>query len=153
MEIKIELEGVDRLQKELKELVRKHEKAVAGEVAVAALNIQKEAKVRLKDYGAVDTGHLRRSILVDYFQGGTVAEIGPTAPYGLYVEFGTRPHFPPPDALESWARHHGFDSAWPICRAIAERGLPEKPYLLPAFEAEKKKFRERLEKKIEELLR
>lgn len=153
MEIKIELEGADRLKEELKELVRKHEKAVANEVAVAAINIQKEAKGRLREYAAIDTGHLRGSILIDYIQGGTVAEIGPTAPYGLYVEFGTRPHFPPPDALESWARHHGFGSAWPICRVIAERGLPEKPYLIPAFDVEQRKFMERLEKKIEELLR
>lgn len=28
----------------------------------------------------------------------------PADPYGEYVEVGTRPHFPPPAALESWVR-------------------------------------------------
>ena len=31
-------------------------------------------------------------------------KIGPTVKYGVAVARGTRPHFPPPDALERWVR-------------------------------------------------
>jgi len=152
MELKYTLEGAENVKKAIKELLAK-EKDVKAEVMNSALNIQKEAGKRLRDYEAIDTGHLRRSILVDSLESGLACEIGPTAGYGPYVEFGTRPHFPPPDALEAWARHHGFDSAWPICRAIAEHGVPEKPYLFPALDGEQRKFIERLEKLLEEAMK
>jgi len=42
--------------------------------------------------------------------------------------------------LEGWARRHGFDSTWPICLAIAKRGLPERPFLDPAYLKIKDKY-------------
>ena len=44
----------------------------------------------------VDTGHLRGSISTTISNGGLSAEIGPTASYGAYVEFGTRRMRPQP---------------------------------------------------------
>ena len=44
----------------------------------------------------VDTGHLRGSISTTTSIGGLSAEIGPTASYGAYVEFGTRRMRPQP---------------------------------------------------------
>ena len=44
----------------------------------------------------VDTGHLRGSISTTISIGGMSAEIGPTASYGAYVEFGTRRMSPQP---------------------------------------------------------
>ena len=44
----------------------------------------------------VDTGHLRNSISTTISGGGLSAEIGPTASYGAYVEFGTRRMRPQP---------------------------------------------------------
>jgi len=117
---------------------------IEKETYASGLDVQKEAKDRLKEMGSWDLGNLANSILVDRVDGGAASEIGPTASYGPHVEFGTRPHFPPPDALEGWAKRHGFDSAWPICMVIAERGLPARPYLFPAYLAVVDKYFDRL---------
>ena len=143
MKFTIKVEGAKKLQRYLKNMSEEKARQVKGEVYASALDIQKEAKDNL--YGKHwDTGHLADTILVDMVDGGEAAEIGPTAGYGPAVEYGTKPHFPPPDALEGWAKRHGFDSAWPICLAIAERGLPPRPFLLPAYLAIVDKFYNRL---------
>lgn len=38
----------------------------------------------------VDTGTLKRSIILELTDGGMTAEVGPTIHYGEYQEFGTR---------------------------------------------------------------
>lgn len=58
--------------------------------------------------------------------------------YGKYVEFGTKPHFPPPKALELWCqRVLGADdperAAYLVARAISQRGTKAQPHLRPAF--------------------
>lgn len=37
---------------------------------------------------------------------GRVFLAPPADRYGLYVELGTRPHFPPPGALDGWVKRH-----------------------------------------------
>lgn len=61
------------------------EAAVA--VRVTALAVERDAKA----FAPVDTGFLRNSIGHDYTSGDTSAEaeIGPTAEYAQFVEFGT----------------------------------------------------------------
>lgn len=72
----------------------------------------------------VDTGRLRASIThqVQPFR----AWVGTNVKYAPFVEFGTRPHFPPPVALQPWARRHGFppgpSGAFMVAHAIARRG-------------------------------
>ena len=142
--------GFKELQRDLKKMSEEKAKKVKQETYASGLDVQKGAKERLKETGAWDTGNLANTILVDRVDGGSAAEIGPTAPYGPHVEYGTRPHFPPPDALEGWAKRHGFDSAWPICMVIAERGLPARPYLLPAYLAVVDRFFNRVKEILKE---
>lgn len=51
--------------------------------------------------------------------------------YAIYVEKGTRPHFPPVEAIK-----RGFkvteEHAWAIARSIARKGTKAYPYLMPA---------------------
>lgn len=49
-----------------------------------------------KQFVPVDTGNLKNSIGWDYHRDGDASEveIGPTAAYGIYVEFGTSTHAP-----------------------------------------------------------
>jgi len=54
-------------------------------IAKTAHNIQATGQM----FAPVDTGFLRSSIGTDIRQGGLAAEIGPTADYGHYVEYGT----------------------------------------------------------------
>jgi len=140
VKFKVELQGAKEITDLLKRVPKEKEAEVKAEMGDVALKIQRRAKVYLRTQAAMDTGHLSTTILAEFSPKGIEAEIGPTAKYGIYIEFGAGPaighkkFFPPPDALESWARHHGFDSAWPICKVIFERGLRPKPYLTPAYD-------------------
>jgi hypothetical protein len=143
MKVKVEVKGMEDVKKAVADLfLRRNE--IQKEVSESAFNIQRKAKDSLRAFGAIDTGHARATTIAEFAKDGFESEIGTVAPYGIYIEFGTRPHFPPPDALEAWARHHGFKSAWPICKAIAKRGLRARPYLMPAYDEVAPGFHERL---------
>ena len=58
--------------------------------------------------------------------------VGPSLRYGLYVERGTRPHWPPIAPLRGWARRHGVNP-FAVQRAIARRGTKARPFLVPAY--------------------
>ena len=92
-----------------------------------------EAKAKLK--APVDTGRLRSSIASQVNE--TQAIIGSNVAYAPYVEFGTRPHWPPQGALQPWAQRHGFPAGkagdFLVRRAISRRGTRAHPYLIPAL--------------------
>jgi len=144
VKVNISTEGTKELQKEIERMSKRQVAESKREVYASGIDIQRKAKEKLRGHKAWDQGNLANSIMVDLIKSGAIAEIGPEAPYGPYVEGGTKPHFPPPDALEGWARRHGFDSAWPICKAIAKRGLKARPYLYPAYLEIEPKFHENL---------
>lgn len=131
--ISVKLEGAKELEREFRRLLKEKPQEVKGEVYASGLDIQRGAKQELKSMKAWDLGNLANSIMVDLEDQGFTAKVEAQAPYGPSVEYGTKKHFPPPDALEGWARRHGFDSAWPICMVIAKRGLKARPFLVPAF--------------------
>ena len=149
MRINVDVIGEKEIARALQRLSAEKKKRVKGEVYASGIDVQREAKEKLRDQRTWDLGNLANSIIVDLTIDGLIAEVGPEAPYGHYVEFGTKKHFPPPDALEGWAKRHGFDSAWPICKAIAKRGLKAKPYLFPAWLAVKDKFWKRIKRILE----
>lgn len=61
--------------------------------------------------------------------------VGTPLEYGRYVAFGTKPHFPPPEALAGWAKRHGMEGAeYAIALKIAEEGTEAQPFLRPALE-------------------
>lgn len=142
--ISVELDGEKELQKELKRLIKEKPKEVKMEVKASGIDIQRDAKEELRDMRAWDLGNAANSTMVDLQDQGFTAKVEVKAPYGPYIEYGTRKHFPPPDALEGWAKRHGFDSAWPICKAIADRGLKARPFLIPAYLKNRDKFFRRI---------
>lgn len=71
------------------------------------------------------------------------AEVIAHADYAAYVEYGTRPHTPPLQAISDWAYAHGM-RPYALQRAIAERGTPAQPYMRPAAESERVGFEARL---------
>lgn len=79
----------------------------------------------------VDEGRLRSSISSRLVQGprGLAVEVGSAVSYALFVEAGTKPHFPPVVALGGWARRHGGGSAFTVARAISLRGTKAHRYL------------------------
>lgn len=87
----------------------------------------------------VDTGLLARSISAKILGGSTLDAITYTnIDYAPHVEYGTRPHFPPPLELRGWARRHGMPGMeFAIAREIARRGTTAKPFFRPAWQEEK----------------
>lgn len=88
----------------------------------------------------VDTGRLRSSIRwrVDHDDRGLVGIVGTDVHYAPYVHNGTRPHFPPPGAMQPWAARHGFPAGaaggFLAARTIARRGTKPRPFLARALE-------------------
>lgn len=79
----------------------------------------------------VDTGRLRSSITVNVE--GNSAEIGPTASYGAYVEFGTGAQGDKSVAhttRKSWTYYSGG-------QFFTTSGQPPKPFLVPALKNNK----------------
>lgn len=140
MKLKVELIGGKEISDLLKRIPKEKEAEIKAEVGDVALKIRNRAQAYLRSQATIDTGNARNSTIAEFSPKGIESEIGTVAPYAPYIEYGAGPaaghgrFFPPPDALEAWARHHGFDSAWPICKIIWERGLRPRPYLMPAYD-------------------
>lgn len=149
MKVSISVTGLKEIQQEVVRMSKRQRENLRKETHATGLDVQRKAKEKLKSMGAWDLGNLANSIMTDMVASGEICEVGPQAPYGPYVEYGARPHFPPPDALEGWAKRHGFESAWPICKAIAERGLKARPYLHPAYEEIIRGYLMRLKRALE----
>ena len=94
--------------------------------------IQREAKDNAEQ--SKDTGSLQRNIkrTVRGLRGEVVAG----SPHAIFVEEGTRPHFPPVAPLEAWAaRKLGSPGlGFVIARSIARKGTPAQPFMQPAVD-------------------
>lgn len=88
----------------------------------------------------VDTGALRNSFTAKVTAHGdrVTGVIGSNLKYAMAVEKGTRPHFPPTQALEGWARRHGM-VAFVVARAISRRGTKGHHMLERALEDNRRK--------------
>ena len=92
-------------------------------VQIAAFNVEKDAKQRMTDWPAVDTGDTRDSIFVaetSEIAGAASYRVGPTTDYAHFVEFGT---------VKMSAR----------------------PYMIPALEKETPRLKEALSQVLQDL--
>lgn len=88
----------------------------------------------------VDTGRLKASIHPEIRRERVLqGVVGSVVKYAPYVETGTRPHMPPPAALQTWARRHGT-SAWAVALAIRARGTKGHRYLQRAVDANRERI-------------
>jgi len=99
---------------------------------------------RAKNYAPYATGNLRRSITPHRVKTGeweVVAVGSKQKPYAAFVEFGTRPHWPPREPIERWVRIKlGIREpeaiervAFLVSRSIAKKGTKPKRYMTRAF--------------------
>lgn len=92
---KIKWEGLDKLQKKLKENVTMNDvkRVVRQNGAQLQNKIQEKAEFRGHYEGnkfVKPTGTTKRSVTLEIKDGGFTAESGPTTEYSPYVEYGTR---------------------------------------------------------------
>lgn len=63
----------------------------------------------------------------------TGVTISNNAQHAVYLEKGTRPHFPPVSAVAPWAIAHGWEP-YVLARHIGQHGTKKHPFLVPALE-------------------
>lgn len=165
--ISMQVKGLKATTQALLKLTPELKKEIDRKLLISALKIATNAKVA----ATVDAGRMRAAIFPEIDGTGLVGKVRVRTKYAAFVEFGTGPlgastntqelpegyvhgpaYMPPPAALQRWAERHGIRGAgagFLIARKIKEKGGTEaKPFLGPAFEAEK----ESLQKGIQESL-
>ncbi len=132
---KVDFRGLDGIAKNILAVRNGFPEWAAAANAETAEEIRSLAQRNIREIDAIATGKMQAGVEVTYSKAGLVYAVGTKAAYGPFVELGTRPHFPPLDAIREWCRVRGIDekAAFPIARAISRRGLPERPWLRPAF--------------------
>jgi len=144
--VDIEVKGLIEVQKKLEQVLTDlHGAPMIEAMRDATLLVTRDAKI----LAPVDTGRLRASITPDVTQRGNdvVGIVGSNVVYAPYMELGTRPHFPPLAALETWARRHGM-SAFQVALAIARKGTKARKFLQGAFEKNEGRIIDLLERAI-----
>lgn len=138
MRATISVKGVDELKRKFKTLSEEIQQKITADGTKIGFKIQATAKQN----APVDTGRLRADIAVSVE--GMRVSIFNTVNYAPFVHFGTAVgHFPPPDALATWASRHGMAGMeFVIARGISRRGLPPRPYLQQAFQTHKREYEE-----------
>lgn len=139
----------------LQDIMERRIRALRGDRLLNAMrSVTLEVQRRAKQNAPVDTGRLRASIIPDVVTRGNVVRgiVGSNVVYAPFMEFGTKPHWPPLAALEVWARRH-HTSAFVVARAIATRGIRARRFLRDAFDDVKGAIRGRIESTVASTLR
>ncbi|HML23517.1 MAG TPA: HK97 gp10 family phage protein [Aggregatilinea sp.] len=142
MPLTTEVKGLLAAQRKLEQVTRDLQgEDMTRAFRESAMLVTRDAKI----LAPVDRGHLKASITPAVRQRDNVIEgvVGSNVAYAPYQETGTRPHWPPLAALETWARRHGT-SAYVVARAIARRGTKGRRYLQGAFEKNRSAIQKRI---------
>lgn len=126
MEIRIEVDGLDELQRRYKEapqIIKSELTTSMTKVVIQGEGISKKLAPRWR-------GQLARSIThqVQPMGSGVRGEWGTALHYAKYQELGTRRHFVPAQYIGAWAAAHGFGN-----RGIVVSGRKQ-PFIKPAFQ-------------------
>jgi HK97 gp10 family phage protein len=170
MAFAVSLSGMKELEGKLNKLTTALKEDVSNEINASAINIENQAK-RL---APVNLGQLRGSINKDKINELTYS-VAANASYSAYVEFGTGPQVSVPadftsyaqqfkgksggkfkdmvEALTLWVKRKGIGNgkndkglAYVIALSILRKGMRPQPFLIPAYEMEKPKLIQRLNK-------
>lgn len=141
----IEVKNLVETQRKMNQVARDlHGDPMVDAMQNATMIVTRDARLN----APVDTGRLRSSISPEVRTEGrnVVGIVGTVVDYAPYMELGTgiyagnAPYFPPPSALETWARRHGttgYNVAMAIFRA---GGLKPRKFLQKAFEQNRDKI-------------
>lgn len=132
-------------------------RGLTGELEQAAIRGMREAAAEgvglvvaeIDAADAVDTSGLRQSVRTEELPKGAI--LGTFAPHAPFVEYGTRPHWPPLGPLQLWAvRKLGVDPdeaeevAEGIARSIAWAGTRPRRFFAKAMKRVRKLARKRV---------
>jgi len=142
--------GVEDVIGNLRKLDKQTTVKVRQQMGVSALRVLNDAKTNTP----VAFGRLRDSGKVDTKPGEVKVSFG--AGSAQWVEFGRRAgKWPPRQPIEDWVKKRGIASgkdiksrAFLIQRKIGLKGTRKQPFLFPAFDRERARFRSAINKII-----
>jgi hypothetical protein len=97
----------------------------------------KQAQIEILNKGAVDTNELIQGMRYDLSDSPLESIIQPSdtaQKYAAAVDQGSKPHFPPIEALQGWADRHGIP-VWAVARKIARDGTAPRFFWIATYEA------------------
>lgn len=153
----ISVEGLD----ELRAIFRRAEQTVEREGKSWLRDMGnygvKQAQINILNVGAVDTNELIQGMHYEYkrgasFQSVTIRPNDEADKYAIYVEEGTRPHWPPRDALQGWADRHNIP-VFLVQRAIARKGTEPRKMFERTFEDVDKETNNELRRLVNNIMR
>lgn len=136
----ITLHGWEQLQQAFARAPEIVEEEMQRYLAEATMHLRTE----VVDRTPAAMGTLRASIHTDFSVSGSqiLGVVGTAQPYAVPVELGTRPHFPPVQALEDWVRQklglsgkEAHSVAFLIARKISKKGTKGHFMFRDAFQA------------------
>ncbi len=137
MTMSFTLEGDDTLARKLGDRRTKlgpQVRVAANPIEAYVAQIGLKALAYAQDEAPDDRGKLKRGLRFTFR--GKRGIVESTAKHTPFVIRGRQPgSFPPIDAILGWVGRHGMpaSAAYPVARAIAERGIEPNPFLLKAF--------------------
>lgn len=154
MPITIRVKGLEELSASFGKARSLIERHVGDGVQESAKIIRDRARRKAASPPIVFQGELGRSLFTKP-SGKLSAVIGSDAKHAPFVEFGTRPHFPPVAPLERWAKVKlgkpglGFV----IAKKIARKGTKAQPYFQPAVDESLQDVHRLIEKAVAQVVR
>jgi len=134
MYFNIQIKGLDELERSFGKFAGMARTEFGRAMVISTNKIKTDVQNTITSKGISNTGQLRRSVQVlkASFDEGRV---GVGERYGLYVEGGTMPHFPPVAALERWAQTKlGISGlGFVIALKISREGTKAQPFVEPVF--------------------
>jgi hypothetical protein len=113
--------------------IRRVSKSFLREMSIYGV---KQAQIQILNKNAVDTNELIQSLHYDFSSDGMESVIQPSdaaQKYAVPLDQGSKPHFPPIEALQGWADRHGVP-VWAVARKIAKKGTKARRFWKPTFD-------------------
>lgn len=130
----IYIKGLDELQAAASKAGPEFVGLLQQAMVKSTVKLKNEISGNIPKKGITFQGNLQRSVAV-VEASATRGIVGVGEKYGAYVEFGTKPHFPPVAPLERWAsiKLGSPGAGFVIARKISKKGTRAQPYVEPAF--------------------
>ena len=127
MNINITIPKLQPLISKMQQYPEISEKHVNMAISRALVRIMGEAKKEAPVGVNADLQN-RWNVSMGRFQGTLASGV----PYSSYVQFGTKPHFVPIDAITPWANKKGIPP-WAVVKSIAKKGTKANPFMTRAL--------------------
>ena len=147
----VKVTGADKIKKNVAYLRREFPEWLSVANLESAYEVRDLAQRGIKRLKAFDTGDLHDSMNVKVSPKGQSIHVYSDAVHAPFIEFGTRPHFPPLEPIRKWCASHGIpeSAAFPIAKGIADHGTPERPFLYPAYKKGMERHIKRIKKYVD----